>query len=402
MNIVHVESFFHPDAGYQLNILAKYMAKKGHNVTIITGEIDKFPDFLTSFFGKDNIQKRDQEYQRKYNVKIIRIPVIWYYSGRAFLSKAFFVALKECMPDIVFAHCHDDMVGIRTINYCLKNHVPVIGDTHMAEAASKNKLKGIFRFYYRNIEAPKIINNKIPIIRTGNIDYVNKIYGIPLLQCPIVGFGSDLMLFHPDFEKKRNMRVNLGIDNDDFVVIYAGKLDEFKGGLFLAESLEETFPVNKNTIFLIIGNTIGEYGEKVRERLNNSNNNIILIPTVKYEELSDYFACSDLAIIPKQSSLTFYDYQASGLPVIAEDIDVNRTRVCCSNGFLFNPGSKASFRECITRCINMEDDEFQKLRSNSIRFVEENYDYDKKCDEYISIIMQELGKYQTANKRWNE
>lgn len=38
MKIVHVEDFFHPDAGYQINILPKYMAKMGHEVVVITSE----------------------------------------------------------------------------------------------------------------------------------------------------------------------------------------------------------------------------------------------------------------------------------------------------------------------------------------------------------------------------
>ena len=72
MKIVHIEDFFHPDAGYQINVLAKYQANAGHEVIILTSEIDKIPDFLTIFFGKDNIEQKDREYESKYGVKIIR------------------------------------------------------------------------------------------------------------------------------------------------------------------------------------------------------------------------------------------------------------------------------------------------------------------------------------------
>ncbi|MBP3538478.1 MAG: glycosyl transferase, partial [Oscillospiraceae bacterium] len=72
MRIIQLESFFHPDAGYKINILAKYFAKMGHESIIITSELDKIPDYLTSFFGRENIEVRDREYEQKYNVKIIR------------------------------------------------------------------------------------------------------------------------------------------------------------------------------------------------------------------------------------------------------------------------------------------------------------------------------------------
>ena len=57
MKIVHVEDFFHPDAGYQINVLPKYLAKFGHEQVIITSEMDKIPDNLTQFFEIENMKK---------------------------------------------------------------------------------------------------------------------------------------------------------------------------------------------------------------------------------------------------------------------------------------------------------------------------------------------------------
>ena len=56
MKIVNVEDFFHPDAGYQINILSKYHVALGHDVTIITAQMEKVPVTLTSFFGRENIK----------------------------------------------------------------------------------------------------------------------------------------------------------------------------------------------------------------------------------------------------------------------------------------------------------------------------------------------------------
>ena len=76
MKIVNIEDFFHPDAGYQINILSKYLASFGHEVIIITAETDKIPDELTAFFKRDNIEQLDKDYTEKYGVKIIRLPGI--------------------------------------------------------------------------------------------------------------------------------------------------------------------------------------------------------------------------------------------------------------------------------------------------------------------------------------
>ena len=52
MKIINIEDFFHPNAGYQINIISKYLAKFGHEVIIITADMAKIPNQLTSFFGK--------------------------------------------------------------------------------------------------------------------------------------------------------------------------------------------------------------------------------------------------------------------------------------------------------------------------------------------------------------
>ena len=388
MNILHVEGFFHPDAGYQLNVLAKYMVKKGHQVTIITCEPDKFPDYLTSFFGKEDIRERDLVYEKNNGVRIIRVPVVWYYSGRAWATRDLFAKIREVAPDIVFAHCNDDMVGIRTINYCIKHRIPVVTDNHMAEIASKNKLRELFRFYYRSVETPKLIKHHIPVIRTADIDFVQKHYKLPLSQCPVISFGSDLMLFSPNAELRGEIRQSLDIDPDETVVIYAGKLDESKGGLFLANSLQEKFDVDKKLCFIVIGNTVGEYGQEVLRSFKESENRVILLPTQKYADLSKYFVCSDFALIPRQSSLTFYDYQACGLPVIAEDNNINQTRVDHDNGWLFEAGNVEAFRKSIVNAINLDPGEYRRISENSRNYIVENYNYDTKCDEYLEVLLQ--------------
>ena len=50
MKIVQLEDFFHPDAGYKINILSKYFARMGHETVILTAGLDRMPDYLTSFF----------------------------------------------------------------------------------------------------------------------------------------------------------------------------------------------------------------------------------------------------------------------------------------------------------------------------------------------------------------
>lgn len=107
MRIVNIEDFFHPNAGYQINILPKYMVKKGIDTYIITSEMEKVPDNLTKFFGKNNIEEYDKQYEEMTGVKIIRIPVKGFLSNRAIFTKELYKKVDELAPDIVYVHGND-------------------------------------------------------------------------------------------------------------------------------------------------------------------------------------------------------------------------------------------------------------------------------------------------------
>lgn len=73
MRILQIEDFFHPDAGYQVNVLSKYLTKAGHEVIILTSEMLKVPESLTSFFGRSDLEEKDREFERCNKVKIVRV-----------------------------------------------------------------------------------------------------------------------------------------------------------------------------------------------------------------------------------------------------------------------------------------------------------------------------------------
>lgn len=384
--IIHIEDFFHPDAGYQVNILAKYLAKEDYEVYIIAAEFEKLPDYLTKFFGKEEIEKRDLEYSQKYNVNIIRIPLKAYISGRAIYSKRIWKVIKEINPDIVYVHGCDTYIGMQVLRKSSKINYKIITDNHMVDIASKNPLRGLFRAYYRLMVTPYIKKHNIPVLRMVNDEYVEKRLGIPLTQAPIISFGSDTMLFTRSQKIKLSARTELGIDRDDFVICYAGKLDEFKRGKFLAETLVEKFNTKRNLVFLVIGSTNGEYGAEVEKLFSKSENKILRFPTQKYEDLARFYQVSDVAVFPHACSLSFFDVQSCGLPVISEEMDINIERCSHGNGLNFKEGSMESFRNAIITIANMEDEKFEQMINNSVEFIRMNYDYSRILGEYLQVL----------------
>jgi glycosyltransferase involved in cell wall biosynthesis len=397
MRIVHIEDFFHPNAGYQINILPKYMVKQGHSVTIVSSEMEKIPDGLTVFFGKADINKYDDEYMSKTGVSIVRLPLKKFISGRAIFTNELFKKVKDLKPDILYIHGNDTLTAMRYLLKLKKIKIPVVMDSHMLEMASVNKFNKIFRLLYRKVFSPIIVKNGITIIRTQDDEYVEKCLGIPLRQCPWISVGSDTLLFYPDNITKKQFRNNNDIKDEDFVVLYTGKLDESKGGMFLAQAFEKKFNTDRNIVLIVVGNTNGEYGRMVDEVFERSENRIIRFPTQKYMELAKYYQSADLSVFPKQCSLSFYDAQACGLPVLSEDNNINIARLQHNNGFIFKSGDIEEFRLKIEKCAEMLAAEYKKIGDNAFEFVKNNYDYKDIADQYTDVLVDEVGKFGATN-----
>lgn len=393
MKIVHIEDFFHPEAGYQINILPKYMVRAGHEVTIITSEMDKAPKTLSRFFGMEGIEKKDSTYIREYGVKIIRLPLRAFISGRAVFTSALYRTIENEKPDVLFIHGNDTLTGMRCLLRRKKLGCPIVMDSHMLEMASQNRFKNAYRQIYRRIFTPIILKNNIPVIRTQNDPYVEKRLGIPLEKAPWISVGSDTMLFHPDEAQRASFRKEHDISKTAFVVLYAGKLDEGKGGMLLAEALREPFATERELVFIIVGKTVGEYGEQVEMTLSKSANRILQFPTQKYADLAKFYQAADIALFPRQCSLSFYDVQACGLPVIFEDNSVNVDRAAYGNALLFRAEDVEDFRSRIEKMAAMPEEQYDVMRRNAIFFIKQSYDYADIAQQYMDCLSKTVQQY---------
>lgn len=400
MRIVHIEDFVHPDAGYQVNLLSRLQVRQGHEVYIVTGELDKVPTVYTEFFGKDRLEERDRRFHELTGVKIIRIPLLGWYSGRAIFHPRIFRVVDGLQPDIAFVHGEDVLTGMLYIMRSAKLEYPLVLDDHSVEMASIHKLKHAFRFFYRWLITPQILKKNIPLIRVVDSDFVEKAYGIPLDRTILLSFGTDTDHFRPDGERKAAFRRQHGIGDDEFVVISAGKLDKFKGGQFFADAIREKLVTasGRRILLIVVGNTIGEYGQIVEATFSQSQNRILRFPTQPYLDLAPFYQAADLAIFPRQCSLSFFEVQSCGLPVLLEENEINDLRVRLGNGVRFRPEDVGDFRAKLIKLAEMPDAEFSAMRESARRYVRDNFDFVPIAQKFSDIMAAEVERFQ-ENRR---
>jgi glycosyltransferase involved in cell wall biosynthesis len=390
MNIIHVEDFIHPDAGYQVNLLSRLQVKDGHQVTIVAAEMRQVPRNLTNFFGIDDIPARDERFFRETGARIIRVPTWAYYSGRAFFSLRLFGIVRRLKPDAVFAHGLDSLTAMLFTWLSPFLPYPIVLDCHSLEMASRHRFKDRFRTFYRRFVAPVVIRRNIPVIRVVDSDYVEKALGIPLSRTDLLSFGTDTDLFRPDPAVKAAFRRQHQVADDAKVVLYAGKLDEQKGGQFLADSLRAKFTPSSGAevVFLIVGNTEGSYGAMVEAMFAQSQNRIIRLPTQRYFDLAGIYQSVDMAVFPKQCSMSFFEAQSCGLPILFEENEINSERARFGNARTFLPGDTDGFRARLLEMLDLPEAQFRRMSESARRYIVENFDFVPIARQYTEVLMR--------------
>jgi len=389
MRIVHIEEFFHPDAGYQVNMLSRIQAREGHRVTVIAAELEKMPSHLTAFFGKDEIERKDAEFEQSTGVRIIRLPVLCYYSGRAIFKSGLFKTVSATQPDVAFIHAMETLTGILFVWFSHRLNYPLVLDSHMLEMATRNRFSGAFRAFFRTFVTPKILRENIPTIRVVDTDYLQRHMRIPLERTELLSFGTDTDHFRPDPPTRLKVRRQYGIHEDAFLVIYAGKLDEAKGGTFLAKAIQERFEPcrdNRQIEFLVIGNCDGQYGESVDRVLSASQNKLVRLPTQRYFDLAGFYQAADLAVYPRQCSLSFFDAHSCGLPVLFEENEINSQRASNSGAVTFSPGNVSDFRRRLMELAALPSADFELMRTNARNFVLKSYNYIPVAEHFNAVL----------------
>lgn len=398
MKILHFDEMFHPSFGYQINVLTKFQALQGHEVIILTSD---HPENHPKFKGlvDCDVPQMDAEFTKKYGVKIIRWPIYRVVSGMVLYKPGFIKKIKEINPDVLMCHTHDTICGMLTTWRYKYLNMPIVFDNHMLAISSRSPLHKPFCMTMRLTVTPLMKKNKWTVIRTQDDPYVYDAYGIPLDQAPFISFGSDTTIFHRDENVRKEFRSKCEIPENDFVIVYTGKLDDAKGGKLLAEACRKRFKTNRGVTFVVVGTARSEYEQEVEKIFSESENRIIRFGTQKYVDLPRFYQIGDLFLCPKQCSLSFYDAEACGLPVVAEDNNVNVERVSHENGAVFKADDVEDFRKKIENYINMDPIEYTKESTNAEAFVLREYDYATISKQYTKIMEAEVVKFQQARKK---
>lgn len=151
--------------------------------------------------------------------------------------------------------------------------------------------------------------------------------------------GVDTRAFAPSW-RSLEYRRSLGILDEDFVLLYVGRLAREKGLDQLLEAARVLGARDPAVRLMLVGD--GPYEGVCRQRAPSGT---IMTGTLSGHELSTAFASGDLFVFPSTTDTfgnVLLEAMASGLPVIGADCEVTRERLDGGSGLVFDAASLES------------------------------------------------------------
>ena len=189
--------------------------------------------------------------------------------------------------------------------------------------------------------------------------------GVSAKRVFVVQNGADPDEF--DRGNRAVIRANLGIAPDKFVVGFIGDFSPWHGAREIAESAGRLSPATRaQVLFVLVGD--GERWRETREYVTQASlEGTVRMPgRATRKEVADYLAVFDVGVYLIRlalgvSPLKFWEYIASGLPVIVSD-NANLTPIVRNEnmGLVIREASPACLAEAIQEAWRRRD-EFQEI-----------------------------------------
>lgn len=318
MKIIHIclACFYVEGMGYQENILPKIHSNMGNDVVVITS------DYAFDKSGKE-CKKINKRYTNKYNVRVM---VLERDIGHGIFSKFglfqnLYNILEKELPDIIFVHGGQFLSLKDVVKYAQKYTVRLYLDQHAdyynAPINTVKKFivhKIIYKYWIKKFS---ILAQGIYGVTPWRCRYLQEVYGVNPQKIKLLVMGGDDENIH--FKKmpqlRNDIRQQINISENDFVVVTGGKIDKTKNIHLLIQAVSE---INNENIKLIV---FGQPNDEMKETINAyvENPNIRYLGWIQAETTYDYFLSSDLAVFPGTHSVLWEQACACGIPCVFKE-----------------------------------------------------------------------------------
>ncbi len=285
------------------------------------------------------------------------------YFGFPFLSKVSKI-LKSNKIQLI--HCHTEFaMGIHAIHESRKCKIPLIITTHTmwedyykfylpaGELIHAETIRFLIRRFYKH--AFSLIN-----VSGKAHDYFKQDNICPSVPSGIIpnAIPSANLNFEKSTPEEINaFRQNLGIEADEKMLLFVGRVVEEKRVLELVDIIEETLTKNPKAKFVIVGDGAALKHMKKLSSVSSAKDRFIYTGFIANTQVHKYYEAADLfvtASLSEMHSMTILEALTIGLPIVVrKDSSYNDTVINNINGY--QAETDEEMPDFITKILNDEE-----------------------------------------------
>ena len=318
------------------------------------------------------LEKGEESVTRKDLMTIYRV------NSRSAIFSILRLVLK-IRPDILHVQA-PNFFSCNAIPVAKLTRIPIIATAHRAELAPVSNPISIIRKHalarFNRIVAVSNHTKSLAINAGVDISKISVIYN----SC------DERALFNgkdKGFERKKH---NFG--SSDNIILFVGNLIKRKGLRSLIESLNTLRRRKSDFIAIIVGE--GEDLQELKSMVNKYglNSFVKFYGRIPKTTLSELYTAADVFVLPSTSeghSVALLEAMASGLPIVASDIEGNMESVEDGvNGLLFRTGNSECLAEKLE--IILSDPKLKKMMSDkSYETYIQKFSTKKQIHNYLKI-----------------
>ncbi|MEM1515477.1 MAG: glycosyltransferase family 4 protein [Candidatus Bathyarchaeia archaeon] len=293
--------------------LAYNLAKKGHNVHVITLE---FP-------GAPHYEERD-------GVKIHRVPIelghpnfiIWTLIFNHFMEKR--VADISRYEKINIIHAHDWLVAPASIDSKHYLGVPLVSTIHSTEVGRAQGIHNSDSFLINGFEWWLTYESKRVIVASYAMKReVEEHFRLPSDKVIVIPNGIDISKYEVNNVNRDDVKRRFGIDPSEKIVLFIGRLAPQKGVKYLIMAAPKIFECHPEARIVIVGNGwIKDYLCNLAHSTGYSHK-ILFLGFLSDQDLIKLTLSSDVLVIPsvyEPFGIVALEGMAAGIPVVASNV----------------------------------------------------------------------------------
>ncbi len=319
MKIVHVclAALYVEGFGYQENILTQEHRRMGLDVTVLTND--------RVFNSKYEYRERDEkDYVNEYGVHVI---VLRHSKRYPFFSRyndyeGVYDALEKEKPNIIFVHGGQFLALKDVVRYCKNNlgtamYIDQHADYYNTPVDSlKSKFAHTVVFGHWMRKAAEY-TRRFWGVTPWRCEYLRNVYRLPKEKIGLLVMGGEdgKIEFDRAAQIRKSIRKELGLQEDDFVIVTGGKIDKKKNIHLLLKAVSKIDSANVKII--VFGQPTADMENEIAELSKDSH--VRNIGWLKFDKVYDYFLTCDLAVFPGTHSVLWEQACACGIPCVFKD-----------------------------------------------------------------------------------